>query len=81
MENRTFIGMGNNPDGPDLPTGFSMNLGQEPQAIANYGKLTKDQQASIIRYIQDCVTGDDARNRIEHAVHCLKENNYSGIFS
>ena len=41
MENKPFIGMGNNPDGPDLPSGLSMHLGQEPEAISNYGRLTK----------------------------------------
>lgn len=79
MESSPFIGMGNNPDGPELPTGLSMHLAQEPQAVANYGKLTKEQQASLIQYIQNCSTGEDAKNRIAHAVQCLKENNLGGI--
>ncbi|HML47933.1 MAG TPA: YdeI/OmpD-associated family protein [Clostridia bacterium] len=79
MEQTPFIGMGNNPDGPDLPIGLSMQLAQEPQAVTNYGRLSKAEQASVIRYIQNCSTGEDAENKIAEAVQCLKENNLGKI--
>lgn len=69
----TFIGMGSNPNGPDLPIGFSMQLAQEPQAVVNYGRLSKEQQASVIRYIQGSTTGEGAENRIAQAVQSLKD--------
>lgn len=75
----TFIGMGNNPDGPDLPIGFSMQLAQEPQAVVNYGALSKEQQASIIYYIKSSSSGDDAENRIAQAVQHLKDGNIGFI--
>ena len=80
MKNRPFIGMGSNPDGPDLPLGLGMRLEEEPEATSNYGRLTQEQQAAVVRYIQACTTGEDAQNRIEHAVQCLKENDFGRIF-
>lgn len=74
MENNTFIGTGHNPDGPDLPLGFGMRLAQEPDAMSAYGMLSKSEQASVIRYIQACSSGEDSKNRIAAAVNGLKEN-------
>ncbi|NLG24651.1 MAG: YdeI/OmpD-associated family protein [Clostridiales bacterium] len=80
MENKPFIGMGDNPDGPDLPIGFSMHLAQQPAAVAGYGRLTKEQQAAVIRYIRGASTGDDVENRIARAVQCLSEGDCDQIF-
>lgn len=80
MENSPFIGMGNNPDGPDLPIGLSMKLAQEPQAVTHYGRLTQAEQESVIRYIQNSATGEDAESRIDEVVRCLKENRLGTIF-
>lgn len=74
MENNTFIGTGRNPDGPDLPLGFGMQLAQEPDAMNAYGKLSKPEQAAVISYIQACTSGEDSQNRIATAVSRLKEN-------
>ena len=79
MERGPFIGMGNNPDGPDLPIGLSMQLAQEPQAVTNYGRLTREEQAGVIQYIQNCATGEDVENRIAEVVQCLKENQLGQI--
>ena len=75
-----FIGMGNNPDGPDLPIGFSMQLAQEPQAVTNFGKLSKEQQASLIHYMQSGSSGEDAEMRITQAVEGLKNGNPHFLF-
>ena len=72
-----FIGMGRNPEGPDLPLGFGMQLAQEPAAVSRYGALTSDQKAQVIRYIQSGATGDDAKNRIANAVTGLRDGNMS----
>lgn len=74
-ENRPFIGVGHNPEGPDLPLGFGMLLAQEPSAITRYGQLTNEQKTSVISYIQSGATGEDARNRIANAVIGLRDGN------
>ena len=70
-----FIGMGINPDGPDLPVGLGTRLAEEPQGIANYGRLTKEQQLSVIQFIQGCKSGEDAQARIDQVVQHLKDGN------
>lgn len=79
MEDRPFIGMGNNPDGPDLPVGLGAELGREPDALSNYGKLTRAQRAAVVAYVQRGVTGEDALARIARAVRCLKRNDLTEI--
>jgi len=70
-----FLGMGRNPEGPDLPLGFGMLLAQEPAAVTRYGQLTNEQKSSVIRYIQSGATGEDAKNRIANAVIGLRDGN------
>ncbi len=78
MEEKTpFIGVGRNPDGPDLPLGFGMLLAQEPTAVSRYGALTNEQKSSVIRYIQSGATGEEAKNRIANAVYGLRDGNMS----
>ena len=73
-ENHTFVGIGRNPNGPDLPLGFGFRLMQEPRAIDIYGRLSNEDKSAVIRYIQSGTSGDDAKNRIINAVEHLKEN-------
>lgn len=77
--NEPFIGVGHNPEGPDLPLGLGMQLAQEPAAITAFGKLNPDQKANVVRYIQACSTGEDAKARIEAAVEHLKKDD-TGFF-
>ena len=74
-QDKPFIGVGHNPEGPDVPLGFGMLLAQEPEAISHYGALSNDQKASVIRYIQSGATGEDAKNRIANAVVGLRDGN------
>lgn len=76
-QDKPFIGVGRNPEGPDLPLGFGMLLAQEPEAIARYGALSNDKKASVIRYIQSGATGEDAKNRIANAVTGLRDGDMS----
>ncbi|MCL2084141.1 MAG: YdeI/OmpD-associated family protein [Oscillospiraceae bacterium] len=69
-----FIGMGGNPDGPDLPMGFGMHLAQNPQALEAYGNMTYGQRTRVVEYIQAAVTGEDSANRIANAIQSLREN-------
>ena len=77
MNNTPFIGIGTNPEGIDLPLGLGMRLAQEPGAIDTFGSLDEQQKSGVVRYIQDSVTGDDAKERIEKAVTALKDGNTS----
>ena len=75
-QDRPFIGMGNNPEGPDLPLGLSMRLAQEPDAIDGFGNLTTAQKEGLINYIKESETGVDAQMRIEEAIESLKEGTW-----
>lgn len=72
-QDKPFIGMGHNPEGPDLPLGLSMRLAQEPEAIDGFGRLSSAEKAELISYIQACSTGVEAQTRIEDAINALKE--------
>ncbi|MGI6403776.1 MAG: YdeI/OmpD-associated family protein [Oscillospiraceae bacterium] len=69
-----FIGIGKNPDGPDLPLGLGMELAQNPKAMNAFGTMTKSQKASMISHIQAATTGEDAKQRIREAVNQLSNN-------
>jgi len=71
-ENRPFIGMGNNPQGPDLPLGLSMRLAHEPDAINGFGNLSDERKTKLIGYIKDSGTGIEAQTHIERAIEALK---------
>lgn len=79
MYKEPFIGVGHNPEGPDIPLGFGMQLAQDPQAIETFGKMSKDEKRAIINYIQDCHTGDEAKEHVKHAVNCLHEGRMPGL--
>lgn len=76
-ENSTFIGIGRNPDGPDLPLGFGMQLAQEPKAMNTFGRLSREEKIALIGYIQSCSTGEDAKNRIAETVKKLGDGQTS----
>lgn len=73
MYKEPFIGVGHNPEGPDLPLGFGMQLAQDPQAVETFGRMSRDEKRAVINYVQDCHTGDEAKQHVAHAVHCLHE--------
>lgn len=73
MDNN-FIGIGKNPDGPDLPLGLGMELAQNPKAMNAFGRMSKSEKASMIRHIQGAATGEDAKNRISGAIQQLNNN-------
>lgn len=75
MTNSPFIGLGHNPEGPDLPLGFGMRLAQDPAAMDTFGALDREQKNRVISYIQASHTGSDAENRIESAVNSLRDGN------
>ena len=72
MSDNTFIGMGRNPHGPDLPLGMGMRLMQDPQAREAFGRLTRAKQTDLIDYVQGGSTGDEAKTRMEEAIDRLR---------
>jgi len=73
MEN-TFIGIGRNPDGPDLPLGLGMALAQDPKASNAFASMSNAQKESMIRHITGGNTGEEAKTLIEDAVNMLHNN-------
>ena len=72
MSDTPFVGIGPNPEGKDLPLGFGMQLSQVPAAMEYYGRLSQKERDDIVTYIQNCRTGDDAKNRIAEVVSGLQ---------
>lgn len=72
MNHDVWVGMGPNPDGPDLPLGLGMRLAQDPMALSTFGKMTNEQKNDLIAYIQAATTGDDVKQRITEALNRLR---------
>ena len=72
MERSTFIGIGKNPDGPDIPLGLGMQLAQSPKAMETFGRMTKAQKSGLIRQVQGAPTGEAAKARVEGAINRLE---------
>jgi len=71
-----FIGMGNSPDGIDLPLGLSMGLSMHPKAAETFGKMTAEEKRAAIRYVQSGLTGEDAKRRIASAIHRMEQGSF-----
>ncbi len=81
MKYETFVGMGHNPDGPDIPVGFGMQLTAEPAAMHAYSALSNTQKEELIQYMQAATTGSDSEYRVMHAVEKLKNNQVQELLS
>ena len=74
MENKSFVGIGPNPEGPDLPLGLGMNLMADPKAREAFDKMTNSQKESLIGYLQSAASGEEAESRMAHAIKMLRDN-------
>ncbi len=74
-----FIGMGRNPNPnvPDIPVGFGMELMMNKTAHAAFSALTDGEKARLIAYIQGGVSGEDAKHRIDSSINNLNNGNLS----
>lgn len=70
-----FIGTGKNPNPnvPDLPLGFGMELAQNPKAADAFGHLTDEQKTAIINRIQSSATGKQAKDSIVREINELSK--------
>ena len=71
-KNNVFIGMGNNPDGPDLPSGLGARLEREPEALETFGGMSGEQKETMIRYLQSANTGIGAESLMAEVITKLK---------
>lgn len=55
-------------DAGEMPIGLMMSLAMNPDAMRNFSTLTNEKQSSVIRYVEDANSGEEARNRITSAV-------------
>lgn len=67
--------MGKKKPGADMPIGLMMSLAQHQNAMKNFSLLGDEGQKSVIQYIQNSVTGEEAKNRIQNAVKNLEQGN------
>ncbi|QAT49567.1 hypothetical protein EQM14_07125 [Caproiciproducens sp. NJN-50] len=67
--------MGENKTGADMPIGLMMSLARHQNAMKNFALLGDEGQKSVIQYVQDSVTGEEAKSRIQNAVRNLEQGN------
>lgn len=68
MENRSAA---------EMPIGLTMSLAMHPDAMRNFSLMDEEKQKSVIRYVEDSKTGEEAENRIKTSVQNLEKGNSS----
>ncbi len=63
----------------ELPIGFAMKLSANSQAMQYYASLNKQQQHSIVEYIQNNQSELEAREKINNAIRGLENNSIDFI--
>lgn len=63
----------------EMPIGLMMSLAMNQDAMRNFSSLPEEKQSSVIRYVENASTGEDARARIGNAVDELEKGN-TGFF-
>ena len=80
MNDKSFIGLGHNPNPnvPDIPEGFGYALYEDPEARHFFEGLNDIEKTGVIRFIQsNNATGDEARDKINSVVTFLRNNTLS----
>lgn len=62
-------------DAGNMPIGLMMSLAQHENAMKTFGRMDDEKQKSVIRYVEDSVTGEEAKQRIQDAVQNLDQGN------
>ena len=63
----------------NMPVGLMVSLTKHQEAMKNFSMLDDEKQKSVIRYVRDSATGEEARRRIQSAVKNLEQGNISFI--
>ncbi|MGI6116179.1 MULTISPECIES: hypothetical protein [unclassified Clostridium] len=60
---------------PELPIGFGMSLAQNNEALTYFGSLSPAEKTAVIHYVHDGnTTGEQAKEKIDHAVSVLERH-------
>lgn len=62
-------------DAGEMPIGLMMSLAMHQDAMRNFSLLDDAKQKSVIRYVEDSQTGEEAKSRINNAVDNLDKGN------
>jgi uncharacterized protein YdeI (YjbR/CyaY-like superfamily) len=66
-----------NKSASEMPIGLTMSLAMHPDAMRNFSLMSDDKQKSVIRYVEDSKTGEEAESRIKTSVQNLENGNSS----
>ncbi len=58
-----------------LPIGFILSIAQNEQALKYFANLDDMTKNRISNYIQDSITGEEAKERINISINGLENNN------
>lgn len=59
----------------ELPIGLAMSLGMNEYAMDFYSKLDENNREKIKKYIQNCSTGSEAKEKIRNTINNLEKHN------
>ena len=59
----------------EMPIGFAMSLGMNEYAMDFYANLDENSRERIKKYIQNCSSGVEAKQKIHTAVQNLEKHN------
>lgn len=63
----------------DLPLGFRFSLTNSDAAMKFYTSLSDKEKSSVINYLQNCSSGEEAIEKINTAINSLENKNLSFI--
>ncbi|HCW80975.1 MAG TPA: hypothetical protein DG942_07745 [Ruminococcaceae bacterium] len=61
----------------EMPIGLMMSLAMHPEAMHSFGQMDDEKQQSVIRYVENAKTGEEAKNRIYSAIKDLENGSTS----
>ena len=59
----------------NMPLGLGMALGMNSYANGYWNSLDTSQKAKVTQYIQNCATGNEAKEKIDKAIYALEHHN------
>jgi len=63
----------------DIPLGFLFSISQNNKAMNFYSSLLEHQKESISKYLQNCSSGEEAKEKLNTVINNLENNNLSFI--
>ena len=63
----------------NMPIGLMVSLTKHQNAMKQFSTLNDEQQQSVIQYVKNSATGEEAKSRIHQAVQNLEQGNIGFI--